>query len=514
LITLWNFLGQFLHWMKDYRVKMPSIKRLILPALLFLSTVASPVEAKPNFLFILADDLGFMDVGFNNPKTFYETPNLDRLAASGMVFTDFYAACQVCSPTRASIMTGKSPARTATTNYFSGRRAGKFLPATFETEMAGEEVTIAEALKGSGYRTFFAGKWHLGGNGSLPTDHGFDINKGGGPNGMPRSYFSPFKNVENLPPGPEGEFLTNRLASEAKKFLEENAKQSNPFLLYLSFYSVHTPLQAPATLIEKYRAKAKRLGWTDQKDSFDIGRERQIWPGTKEKRKVRIRQDHPVYAAMVESLDSAVGQVLDRLDELGLKDNTVVIFMSDNGGLSTAEGHPTSNLPLRGGKGWMYEGGIREPVAIRWPGVTPPGTRCTTPAISMDFYPTMLEIAGLDLRGDQHIDGVSLVPVLRNPFAKFDRGPLFFHYPHYANQGGVPAGAMRKDNYKLIQDLEDGEFELYNLEEDPSEHNNLSQLDDSRVKEMAAELNAWRKEVKARPLRKHTKTGAAPPKLW
>ena len=186
-------------------------------------------------------------------------------------------------------------------------------------------------------------------------------------------------------PGPEGEFLTNRLASEAKKFLEESAKQSDPFLLYLSFYSVHTPLQAPKRLIEKYQAKAKRLGRTDPKDSFDIGRERQIWPGTKEKRKVRIRQDHPVYAAMVESLDSAVGQVLDRLDELGLKDNTVVIFMSDNGGLSTSEGHPTSNLPLRGGKGWMYEGGIREPVAIRWPGVTPPGTRCQYPGDQYGF---------------------------------------------------------------------------------------------------------------------------------
>lgn len=469
---------------------------------------------KPNFIFLLADDLGYMDVGFNNPRTFYETPNLDLLASSGMVFTDFYAACQVCSPTRASILNGKYPARTDTTNFFVGRRDGKFAPADFKTDMANEEVTVAEALKENGYRTFFAGKWHLGGKGQLPTDQGFDINMGGGSNGLPRSYFSPYKNVENLPPGPEGEFLTNRLADEAVSFLEDSSKQPDPFLLYLSFYSVHTPLQAPQNLIKKYEAKAKRLGLTNPKDSFDVGRERQIWPNSKEERKIRIRQDHAVYAAMVESMDTAVGTVLDRLEELGLKDDTVVIFMSDNGGLCSSEGHPTSNLPLRGGKGWMYEGGIREPVAIRWPGVTAPGTRCATPAISTDFYPTILEIAGLPLRGEQHVDGVSLVPFLKNPFSKFDRGTLFFHYPHYSNQGGIPTSAMRKGDFKLIQDLEDGEYELYNLKEDISEHNNLSQLEGDIVKEMGAELDAWRKEVDAKPLLKHPKTGATPPKLW
>lgn len=492
------------------------MKTILLKLFVFCSPVLVSVHAaeKPNFIFFLADDLGYMDVGFNNPGTFYETPNLDVLAASGMVFTDFYAACQVCSPTRASIMTGKYPARTGTTNFFSGRRDGKFQPADFNTEMSTDEVTLAEALKEQGYRTFFAGKWHLGGKGALPTDQGFDINKGGGSNGLPRSYFSPYKNVENLSPGPEGEFLTSRLASEAVSFLEKNAGKPDPFLLYLSFYSVHTPLQAPKNLVDKYKAKAKKLGRVNQKDSFDEGRERQIWPGSKEKRKVRIRQDHPVYAAMVESLDTAVGEVLATLEQLGEKDNTVVIFMSDNGGTSTSEGHPTSNLPLRGGKGWMYEGGIREPMAIRWPGVTAPGTRCTEPAVSTDFYPTILDIAGLELKGEQHIDGVSLVPLLKNPFAKFNRGPIFFHYPHYSNQGGVPASAIRKDNFKLIQDLEDGEFELYDLKEDPAEHNNLGQLESEKVKELAAELNAWRKEIGARPLQKHPKTGATPPTLW
>ncbi len=464
---------------------------------------------KLNFVFILADDLGYMDVGFNNAKTFYETPNLDLLAASGMVFTDFYAACQVCSPTRASILTGKYPARTNTTNFFSGRRMGTFQPADFETQMALDELTLAEALKGNGYRTFFAGKWHLGGKGNLPTDQGFDINRGGGENGLPRSYFSPYRNVENLEPGPDGEFLTDRLASESVDFL--NGIKDDPFLLYLSFYSVHTPLQAPQALIEKYEAKAKRMGFTDEQGRWGTIREVEAAEKAMGPRKLRIRQDHATYAAMVGSLDTSVGRVLARLEELNLKDNTAIVFMSDNGGLATAEGWPTSNLPYKGGKGWMYEGGIREPVIIRWPGVTSPGTRCSVPAVSTDFYPTMLEMAGLDQKTEQHLDGKSLVPVLRNPFAKFSRGPIFWHYPHYANQGGFPASAMRDGDYKLIQDLEDGAVELFNLTDDPEEHNNLEQLEAERAAEMLDALKAWRKEVGARPLRKNPETGATPP---
>ncbi|MEM7697952.1 MAG: sulfatase [Verrucomicrobiota bacterium] len=481
--------------------------------LAFLLVGSAHSQEKLNFVFFLADDLGFMDVGFNNPESFYETPNLDRLAASGMIFTDFYAASQVCSPTRASIMTGKYPARLDTTNFFSGRREGKFAPATMETRMPLDEVTIAEALQEQGYRTFFAGKWHLGGEGFLPTDQGFDQNKGGGYNGLPRSFFYPWKNVENLDPGPEGEFLTSRLAEESVAFLREISQTPDPFLLYHSFYSVHTPLQAPPEVVDKYKRKAERLGLTDTKASFDPEGERQVLP-IKEPRKIRIRQDLPVYAAMVESLDEAVGQILNELDQLDLRRNTAVIFMSDNGGLCSSEGHPTSNLPLRGGKGWMYEGGIREPVVIRWPGVTPPGTRCSIPVVSTDFYPTMLEMAGLPLKPEQHVDGVSLVELLRNPFAKFDRGPIFFHYPHYSNQGGFPSSAIRVGEYKLIQDLEDGAYELYQISTDVEEHNNLEQLEAERVEKMAASLDAWRREVEAKPLRPHSKTGAEPPKLW
>lgn len=489
----------------------PAISLLGLIALL-LPAFAAKAQRPLSLLFILADDLGYRDVGFNHPETFYETPHLDRLAASGMVFTDFYAASPVCSPTRSSILTGRHPARTGGTNYFTGQRAGKFAPAEFSQQMAPEELTLAEALKESGYRTGHIGKWHLGGSGALPTDQGFDLNLAGGENGLPHSFFAPYKNVANLPPGPEGEHLTARLAEEAVAFLEESAKTADPFFLHLAFYAVHTPLQAPPELVEKYEARAAALGLVDE-DRLDPGRERQVWPGTDEPRTVRIRQDHAVYAAMVESLDTAVGRVLDALDALDLRDSTAVVFTSDNGGLSTSEGHPTSNLPFRGGKGWIYEGGLRVPAVVRWPGVSPAGTVCNIPLMSTDFYPTFLEMAELPARVDQHLDGASFAPLLRNPFAKFDRGPLFFHYPHYSNQGGFPASAVRRGDHKLVQDLEDGAFELYSLDSDREEHNNLEQLEEETLRELSGLLDDWRREVGAKPLRK----GAAdeePPGLW
>ncbi len=491
-------------------------RRVLLALVLPMVCPALPASAqeKPNIVFILADDLGYHDVRFNHPETFYETPNLDALAASGMVFSDFYAASPVCSPTRASILTGKHPARLGTTNYFTGQRAGNFDAADYVEELPAAEFTLAEAFKEGGYRTAHVGKWHLGGAGAMPSDQGFDVNRGGGANGHPRSHFSPYKNVENLSPGPEGEYLTSRLAEESVAFIDESAKAGEPFFLHLSFYAVHTPLQAPQELIDKYKKKAADLGLTDEAGSFDPGRERQVWPDTEEPRKVRIRQDHAVYAAMVESFDSAVGRVLAKIDSGNLRDNTVVVFTSDNGGLSTAEGEPTSNLPFRAGKGWIYEGGIRVPLAIRWPGVASAGKQCSVAATSTDFYPTLLEIAGLPARPEQHVDGVSLVPLLRNPFAKFERGPIFFHYPHYANQGGFPSSAVRKGNHILIQDLEDGAYELYDLPTDPQQHNNLEQLESELVEEFSGLLDDWRKEVGAKPLKKSSTSGAEPPVLW
>ncbi len=465
---------------------------------------------KLNFVFFLVDDLGFMDVGFNNPNTFYETPNCDRLAAEGTIFTDAYAACQVCSPTRASIMCGKYPARIDATNFFSGKRAGRFQPAEFVDRMALEEVTIAEALKEAGYKTCFAGKWHLGPEGFWPRDQGFDLNFGGGSNGLPRSYFEPCKNVQNLEPRKEGEHLTARLTDECLGFLDSAGDE--PFLLYFSFYNVHTPLRAPKELVEKYRAKAEKLGLAELGDESRFNAERlpQVWPDAKQPRRVRVLQDHAIYAAMVESMDRAVGRVAAKLDELKLSGKTAIFFMSDNGGLSTSEGSPTSNLPLRGGKGWMYEGGVREPVFVKWPDVTKAGSVCREPIVSTDFYPTMLEMAGLPPRPNQHVDGVSFVSLLRDPAAKLERDAIFWHYPHYANQGGVPTSAVRMGEYKLIEDLQTGAVELYNLADDYEEHNNLEQLYPEKVEEMRKRLHAWRKEVGAKMLRPDPKTGEAP----
>lgn len=478
---------------------------------LFFASAAAGADGKLNFVFFLVDDLGYMDVGFNNPDTFYETPNCDRLAEEGMIFTDAYAASQVCSPTRSSIMCGKYPARTDATNFFSGTRAGRFQPAEMVDRMALEEVTIAEAFKAGGYATCFTGKWHLGPAGFWPKDQGFDFNFGGGSNGLPRSFFEPYQNVENLPPRQEGEHLTARLADESCGFLDGIGEK--PFLLYHAFYTVHTPLQAPKDLVAKYQAKAERLGLTNDEGRFDFERERQVWQDAKEPRKVRVRQDHAVYAAMVESMDRAVGQVAAKLDELGLTENTAIFFMSDNGGVSTSEGHPTSNLPLRGAKGWMYEGGVREPAFVKWPGVTRAGTKCSHPVISTDFYPTMLEMAGLPLKPEQHVDGVSFASLLRDPGAELPRDAIFWHYPHYSNQGGAPASAVRMGDLKLIEDLETGDVELYQLDKGPAELNNVADQFPEKVEEMRKRLRDWRREVDAKMLRPHPKTGEAPPEL-
>lgn len=463
--------------------------------LLAVVCLAVPAAAeKPNFLFILVDDLGYMDVGAYNPACFYETPNIDRLAADGMKFTDGYVANPVCSPTRYSIMTGKYPTRVDATNYFAGNRAGRFRPAPLNARMPLEEVTLAQALHEHGYATFFAGKWHLGPTPEYwPENRGFDVNKGGfsagGPYG-PGKYFTPYGNPR-LDDGPKGEHLPDRLATETVRFIEANRER--PFLAYLAFYSVHTPLVGRPDLVEKYRKKAERLGLLDKEQFAD---EEQVWP-VDQPRRVRIVQSHAVYAAMVEAMDEAVGKVLRGLKDLGLEENTVVCFTSDNGGLSTSEGSPTSNLPLRGGKGWLYEGGIREPYLVKWPGVTRPGSTSGSPVTSVDYYPTILEMAGLPARPEQHKDGVSLVPILRGT-GELDRDAIFWHYPHYSNQGGFPGGAVRMGNYKLIERYEDGRVHLYNLADDPGERDDLAEQLPGKVRSMRERLHAWYGEVGAK----------------
>jgi len=459
---------------------------------------------KPNILFVLVDDLGWADIGAFGSE-FYDTPNIDKLAEDGMMFTDAYAASPVCSPTRASIMTGKNPARTNTTDWFGapqpspdftfpgwmqsrvGNKPTSLMPAAYQEYMSLDEVTIAEALKEGGYTTFFAGKWHLGHQEKYWPEHqGFDINKGGyfkgapNTNGSAEGYFSPYGNPR-LEDGPTGEYLPYRLAEETIGFMEEH--KEDPFLAYLSFYSVHTPLMTTDQLQKKYQEKKEDNGIEAKFGTID------------QNKPVRLNQTNPVYAGMVEAMDQAIGRVLNSLEEQGLSSNTVVIFMSDNGGLSTIAQAPTSNKPLKAGKGWLYEGGIREPMIIKWPGVTKPGSKSKTPVTSTDFYPTMLEMAGLPLRPDQHKDGKSLAPILKGEQLK--ERDRFWHYPHYAPQGGFPGSVIRSGEWKLIHNYEDDTLELYNLESDIGEEHNLVQQHPERAIELYQKLEQWRKDVDA-----------------
>lgn len=453
-------------------------------------TLVTAAEVKqPNIIFFLADDLGQRDLGCYG-STFYETPNIDRLAREGAKFTQAYAACPVCSPTRASILTGQWPQRTGITDYISTSNANspkrwkrntKLLPAENRDRLALDSVTIAEALQKGGYATFFAGKWHLGPEGFWPENQGFDHNLGGHEAGGPyggSKYFSPYSNPR-LPDGPTGEHLPDRLATETTKFIEAN--KNKPFLAYCSFYSVHAPLMARDDLRKKYEEKRQRLGLKEK------------W-GREGERDLRMVQDHAVYAGMIEAMDQAVGKVLRKLDELGLSENTLVIFTSDNGGVSTSDGWPTSNLPFRGGKGWMYEGGIREPLLMRWPAMIRKGATLDEPVSSPDFFPTLLDASGIG-RTSQRFDGVSLMPLFKRRGLS-DRS-LYWHYPHYGNQGGAPAAAIRRGDWKLIEWMEDNRFELFNLKRDPAEQKDLAAKDPKRVAQMRTELQLWQKDVGA-----------------
>jgi arylsulfatase A-like enzyme len=456
-------------------------------------TSANGADARPplNLVFFLIDDFGWRDLGCYG-STFYETPNVDALAASGMRFTSAYAACPVCSPTRASIQTGKHPARLKTTDYFGGPQPEaaplwprfknkKLLPAAYLDRLPLDETTIAEALKEAGYATFFVGKWHLGPKGYWPEQQGYDVDKGGFGAGSPKSYFSPYHNPK-LSDGPPGEQLDDRLASEAVQFIQSH--RDKPFLVFFSLYDVHVPLMTTPELEAKYAAKAQLVKHVGP---------RRLREGAS---RVRQVQDHAVYAGMVETMDAAVGKVLKALEETGVADRTAVFFTADNGGLSTAEGAPTSNVPLRAGKGWMYEGGIRVPMIARWPGVSKPGSVCDRYVISTDFYPTMLDMAGLALRPEQHLDGMSFAPLLKGE-GDYERGPIFWHYPHYGNQGGSPAAAVRDGDWKLIRFFEDNRTELYNLASDVGEQHESSAAEPDRAATMRLQLDDWLASVGA-----------------
>ncbi len=435
-------------------------------------------DSKPNMVFILVDDLGWKD-GHCFGSGFYRTPSLDRLASQSVRFTSAYAACAVCSPTRAAIMTGKSPARLHLTDWIPGEgtpKEGRFRVPVWQQSLPSAEVTLAEALRDLGYATASIGKWHLGPSHSSPQDHGFDLNVAGGAIGHPASYFWPYgkQDASHRVPGlaeksgAEGEYLTDRLTDEALAFLERN--RARPFFLYLAHYAVHSPLMGKQTLIEEYREIQGAEG-----------------------------QSNAVYAAMVQSVDDSVGRILAKLDELGIADRTAVVYTSDNGG-AVHFGNPpaTSNAPLRLGKGYAYEGGLRVPLLIKVPGLTRGGSVCNTPVISQDFFPTLLELAGASKKTrSAAVDGASLIPLLKGG-GKLARRSLFWHYPHYWNGTKVsPYSVVRDGDWKLIRFYETGKEELYHLGVDPGETSEASANQPATRAELSAKLDRWLKKVDA-----------------
>ena len=448
---------------------------------------------QPNIVFILIDDMGWRDLSCYG-STFYDTPTIDRLFAGGMHFTNAYAACPVCSPTRASILTGTYPANIGITDWIGAHTKGILIDAPYVDHIPLSETTLAAALRNNGYTTWHVGKWHVGGDPFGPTSHGFDVNIGGCFRGSPhQGYFSPW-GIENLTDGPRGEYLTDRLTDEAIALIESHG--GSPFYLNMWYYSVHTPTQAPAESVRKYERKAARLG-LDQRKALEAG---EFFPTASKRAERVIRrrfQSDPVYAAMIECLDRNIGRLLSTLESKGVLDNTLIVFTSDNGGLSTAEGSPTCNAPLSEGKGWMYEGGVREPLIVAWPEVVGPGSVCEAPVTSPDFFPTLLEAAGIPLMPEQHRDGVSMMPLLKGG-RRLEREAIYWHYPHYGNQGGTPACSMRMGDHKLIQFFEDNRLELYNLSCDIGENDNRASSEPELVKRMHAMLQAWRDGVHAR----------------
>ena len=491
-------------------------------------------NAKPNIVFFLVDDLGWNDLKcYGSP--FYDTPNVDRLAREGVHFTDAYATCHVCSPSRASILTGKYPARLQLTDWLPGRREFPFQKlsnAAIKQALPLEEITLAETLKENGYRTGHFGKWHLGEEPYGPLAQGFDVrvptdwNKG-----WPRSgYHSPF-NMTGLE-DEDGAYLTDVLTDEALKFIESSEEQ--PFFLYLSHFAVHDPIQGPSDLVEKYETKRSRLpadpepfileGNPDAELAFERSHLDQFMlqePYKSQYRvlpdqtvKIKQRQDNPQFAAMVESMDESLGRVMAKLEELGLTDDTILFFTSDNGGMAAANfGRPnrvvspdrldgayaTSNHPLRGAKGWLYEGGIRVPLIIKWPGHVPfTEYKCHEPVIGVDFYPTILDMLDLSKNGNHFLDGISLVPYLAGK-TTVDRDALYWHFPHYSNHGmQSPGGAIRKGAFKLLEYFENGSVQLFDLHNDPGEQNDLATQRPDVVKRLLSQLRDWRNETNVR----------------
>ena len=445
---------------------------------------------KPNVIIINVDDLGWTDLGCMGSR-YYETPNIDCFAGQGVKFSNAYAAAAVCSPTRAAIMTGRAPARLGITDWIRARFQGSEIPSNGKNPsgyvadergnllcpenplwMELEEITIAEVLKQVGYTTCHIGKWHLGPDNWYPDKQGFDRNIGGCDLGQPPTYFDPYVNerrgqkydIPTLEPRETGEYLTDREGDEAVNFIRQNADK--PFFLNMCHYAVHTPIMGKTDLIEKY------------------------------KNKTPTNQKNPPYAAMVDSVDQSVGKILRALDELKLADNTLVIFTSDNGGL-VREGVATDNSPLRSGKGYPYEGGIRVPLIVRWPSRFKGGRTTDTPAISMDLFPTICSAVGQEMPGNRPIDGEDLLPLLESDQVP-ERDSLFWHFPHYRESDIKPYSIVRAGDWKLIRRYEGKRYKLYNLADDIGERDDLASKMPEKVAELEKRLDRWLDDVGAK----------------
>ena len=444
----------------------------------------SQPEKRPNFIFLLVDDWGWRDAS-GHGSDFYRTPNIDQLTSQSLRFTNGYSACTVCSPSRAAVMTGMYPARLNVTDWipgWGGPPNARLRVPDWRMRLEHRHVSIAEALKEAGYKTAHVGKWHL-----MPRDekylrdyfpeyHGFDINIAGNEWGLPGSYFHPYqkgkRRVYPLPSGgQEGDYLTDRLTDEALEIIEEWAEDR--FFLYFPYYTVHTPIEGKPELVEEYEARVNP----------------------------EAQHTNPVYAAMLQSLDESVGRILAKLTELGIADNTVIIMTGDNGGpdIPWIDGGPTNNAPLRAGKGSVYEGGVRVPTLVLWPGVTSPGSVSSEPVMHIAYYPTILEMAGVEGNPEHNrsVDGVSLVPILGDASKGLGREALFWHYPHYHQGGATPYGAIRAGDWRLVEFYEDNRVELYNLAEDIGETNDLAGTRSARVEELRGLLHDWRLKMQA-----------------
>ena len=449
-----------------------------LPTFNFCTTHEKVTKSQPNVILFLVDDMGWRDVGFMGSR-YYDTPNIDKLASQGMIFTNAYANAPNCAPSRACLMSGLYPSRhgiyTVNESDRGDTKKRKLIPVVNKTVLDGSYITMAEMLKQAGYATCHAGKWHLGdGVTTSPKGQGFDVNYGGTHAGHPKSYFSPYHNP-NLTDGPQGEYLTDRLTSDVLNFVDKN--KDNPFFVYFSHYAVHTPLQGKPEYVDEFRNKAADGG-----------------------------QDNAKYAAMIKSTDESLGRLMDKLDELGIADNTLIVFFSDNGGA----GEVTSCKPLRGAKGTMYEGGVREPMIIKWPGKVRAASRCDEPVMGIDFYPTFSELVGVTSQGES-LDGESLVPLMRES-GSLKREAIYWHFPAYLEANAntfkypedltrgwraVPSGAVRKGDWKLIEDFEEHTYKLYNLSLDLSESNNLAEQFPEITNELLEDMRAWRVRVNA-----------------